>query len=222
MGIEMVRTGFTAAEHGFKFLNSFAFAESVSLNSISRQNVFLNDLVIGLCGGMCFAALDYFNAHIPDNPIPTETQVNAIPARLRQYLLGRQLDSLAHGGVLKVLSWTTRKDDSLAMSVAGWEVPKLRRQLSHVGPAVLALIRVRKISQLMWNHQVLATGYDFNEDTKDMVVYLYDPNWPRKMPTLKLNVAKPSTGIALTQSTGEDLRGFFVIGYGAKKPPKLN
>jgi len=73
-----------------------------------------------------------------------------------------------------------RKDDSLAMSVAGWEVPKLRQQLSQVGPAVLALIRVREISKLMWNHQVLATGYDFNQETKDMVVYLYEPNYPGK------------------------------------------
>ena len=221
MGIEMVRTGFTAAEHGFKFLNSFSFPNSVSLSSITRKNVLLDDLVIGLCGGMCFAALDYFRAHNPNNPLPTETQVDALPAKLRLYLLARQLDSLAGGGVIKVLTWTARSDASLAMSVAGWEIPKLRHQLSRVGPAVLALIRVREISKLMQNHQVVATGYDFNQDTKDMVVYLYDPNWPGEMPSLKMNLTKPSTGIALTQSTGEELRGFFVIGYGAKKPPKI-
>jgi len=54
----------------------------VSLSSITRQKVWLDDLVIGLCGGMCFAALDYFNAH---NAVPTEALVDAIPAKLRQY-----------------------------------------------------------------------------------------------------------------------------------------
>jgi len=219
VGMEMVRTGFTATEHGFKFVNSFGFPDSVSLSAITRRPVVLDDLVVGLCGGMSFAALDYYKGN---KPIPTVDTVSTIPSRLLLYLLARQLDSLAQGTVIKVLAWTLRRDDSLAMSVAGWEAPKLRKQLSQVGPAVLALIRVGGVTQLMQNHQVVATGYDFDEETKQMVVYLYDPNYPGEMPFLEMNLTKPSTGIALKQSSGEALRGFFVLGYGRKTPPNVS
>jgi hypothetical protein len=218
MGMEMVRTGFTAAEHGFKFWNSFEFSASLSLKPITRRPVVLGKVVLGLCGGMCFAALDYFHAH---KPIPTVANVDDIPPELRNYLVDRQLDSLARGGVIKVLDWTAREDNSLALSVARWEAPKLRDQLDTVEPAVLALIRVGGITHLMDNHQVVATGYDFDDETNQMVVYLYDPNHPGETPTLAMNLAEPSAGIALAQSTDEPVRGFFVIGYGPQTPPNI-
>jgi hypothetical protein len=218
MAMHMVRTGFTSAEHGFKFWNSFEFSATLSLKPITRRPVVLGKVVLGLCGGMCFAALDYFHAH---KPIPAVANVDAIPPALRQYLVERQLDSLGRGGVIKVLDWTAREDNSLALSVAGWEAPKLRKQLDTVEPAVLALIRVGGITHLMDNHQVVATGYDFDDETNEMVVYLYDPNYPGEMPTLTMNLTKPSAGIALAQSTDEPVRGFFVIGYGRQTPPNI-
>jgi hypothetical protein len=218
MTLHTVRTGFTAAEHGFKFLNSFEFSASLSLKPVTRRPVILGKLVLGLCGGMCFAALDYLHAH---KPIPTVANVDDIPPELLKYLVDRQLNSLARGGVIKVLNWTARTDNSLAVSVAGWEAPKLRKQLDAVEPAALALIRVGGIAHLMENHQVVATGYDYDDETKEMVVYLYDPNHPGETPTLTMNLTKPSTGIALAQSTDEPVRGFFVIGYGPQTPPNI-
>jgi hypothetical protein len=215
MAMHMVRTGFTAPEHGFKFVNSFEFSASLDLKPITRRPVVLGKLVLGLCGGMCFAALDYFHAH---QAIPSIAKVDDIPPELLKYLVDRQFDSLARGGVIKVLDWAAREDNSLALSVAGWEAPKLRQQLDTVEPAVLALIRVGGVTHLMENHQVVATGYDFNDETKEMVVYLYDPNHPGETPSLTMNLTRPSAGIALAQSTDEPVRGFFVIGYGAQTP----
>ena len=216
MTLYTVRTGFTAAEHGFKFENRFEFSASLSLKPISRSPVVLGKVVLGLCGGMCFAALDYFHAH---KPIPTVASPEAITTELRNYLVERQLDSLAHGSVLKVLKWThEREDNDLAVSVAGWEARKLR---DTVEPAVLALIRADSLSHVIDNHQVVATGYDFNDVTNEMVIFLYDPNWPGSTPTLKMDLTKPSAGIALAQSTTEPVRGFFVIGYGRQTPPNI-
>jgi hypothetical protein len=121
----------------------------------------------------------------------------------------------------KVLAWTLRQDTSLARSVAGWEIPKLRASLGEGDPSVLALIRVGGISEVMNNHQVLATGYDFDPDTQQMTLQLYDPNYPDEKSTLAMNLAQPGQSLRLAQSTGESLRGFFVIDYGRATPPSL-
>jgi hypothetical protein len=218
MTMRMVRTGFTAAEHGFKFLNYFEFSASLGLQPITRRPVVLGKVVLGLCGGMSFAALDYFHAH---KPVSTVANVDDIPPELRRYLVDRQFDSLARGGVIKVLDWAERADNSLALSVAGWEAPKLRQRLDTVEPAALALIRVGGITHLMENHQVVGTGYDFDDETNRMVVYLYDPNHPGETPTLTMNLTKPSAGIALAQSTDEPVRGFFLMGYAPQAPPDV-
>lgn len=218
--METVRTGFSAAVHGFRFANSFSLSETVIPRSLRRKSPFLalSDVVIGLCGGMCFAALDYF---YQPRPIPGFTSVDELSLELLDYLWRRQWDSLRGGALAKVLTWTLRQDNSLARSVAGWEIPKLRRSLSDGAPCVLALIRVGGIAEVMNNHQVLAAGYDFDPETQQMTLQLYDPNYPGEEPTLTMNLAQPGEGIHLTESSGETLRGFFVIDYSLRTPPLL-
>lgn len=218
--MDSVRTGFSAAVHGFRFANSFSLTDTVIPRSLRRKPPFLalSDVVIGLCGGMCFAALDYF--YVP-RPIPTFTAVDEISLQLLDYLWERQWDSLRGGALAKVLGWTLRADNSLARSVAGWEIPKLRSSLGSGAPSVLALIRVGGIAEVMENHQVLATGYDFDPETQHMTLHLCDPNYPGQEPSLTMNLANPSQGIELAQSSGEALRGFFVIEYSRRTPPPL-
>ena len=93
------------------------------------------------------------------------------------------------------------------------EVPKLRRMLENGQPAVLLLIRVQGMNNPTMNHQVLATGYEFDRETKEMKIFLYDPNHPGEQPSICLDLKKPSAGLKLIQSTGEALRGFFVVPY---------
>ncbi len=218
--MESVRTGFAAAMHGFRFANSFSLSETVIPRSLRRKPPFLalSDVVFGLCGGMCFAALDYF---YQPAPIPGFTSVDELSLELVDYLWRRQWDSLKGGALAKVLTWTLRQDNSLARSIAGWEIPMLRTKLGDGVPGVLALIRVGGIAEVMGNHQVLATGYDFDPETQHMTLQLYDPNYPGEEPTLSMNLSQPSEGIHLTESTGETLRGFFVIEYARGTPPLI-
>jgi len=211
-------TGFSSTEHGFRFVNSFQLPAALQhiLPSRSASHLGLSDLLYGLCGGMCFAALDYFHA---GKPVPDVWRADEISDALFSHLVTRQVDSLRRGVVLKVLAWMARSDISLARSVAGWEAAKVRAQVDAGQPPVLALIRVKGLSDPMCNHQVLATGYDYDPDTKEMAIQLYDPNHPARTPYLTMNLTRPSEGIRLTQSTGEPLRGFFVIAYTPETPP---
>ncbi len=211
-------TGFSSTEHGFRFVNSFQLPASLQhiLPSRSASYLGLSDLLYGLCGGMCFAALDYFYA---GKPVPDVWRTNEIGDALFSHLVRRQVDSLRGGVVLKVLAWMARSDISLARSVAGWEAAKVRDQVDAGQPAALALIRVKGLTDPTCNHQVLATGYDYDPGTKEMAIQLYDPNHPGWAPSLTMNLTRPSEGIGLAQSTGEPLRGFFVIAYAPVTPP---
>jgi len=216
--MQKVRTNFTPIKNGFKFENSFDFPDffEFKLPIIRVAPIFLDDMVYGLCGGMCFASLDYFNA---GNTLPKYTDPDDISLKLFQYLWERQLKSLSSSVVRKVFKWMILDDNLLARSVNQYEIPKLKKKLDSSQPAVLALIRVKWITSPTKNHQVLATGYDFDPVTHDMTVYIYDPNHPREEHTISMNLSKPSQGIDLIQSSGEKLRGFFLIDYTKHTPP---
>lgn len=216
--MNQVRTNFIPEQHGFKFRNSFDFPDlfQFKLPFIRSVPISIDDLVYGLCGGMCFASLDYFNAN---KPIPEFTNADDINVKLFFHLWERQLESFSSGVVRRVFKWMLLDDKILARTVNQWEIPKLRNKIDSSESAVLALIRVRGISDPTNNHQVLARGYDYDANTKDMTIYLYDPNHPLMQPTLSLNLSSPGKGIELTQSTGEPLRGFFLIDYERQMPP---
>jgi hypothetical protein len=207
-------TNFHPLEQGFHFINSFEF--NVKLDLPLANPIHLKDIFYGLCGGMCFAALDYFNAGLPT---PSFTEVDRLPPDLLAYLHKRQLDSLDLPVVPKVIEWMLRNDLDVSRLTARSEVPKLRTRLEAGQPVVLGLIRVHTGQSPTENHQVLATGYDFDEQTNLVTIYLYDPNHPGEGPTLLLNISQPSQGINISQSTGEALRAFFVINYKKQKPP---
>ncbi|HEY3335208.1 MAG TPA: hypothetical protein VGK16_08235, partial [Candidatus Limnocylindrales bacterium] len=96
------------------------------------------------------------------------------------------------------------------------EWPRIRSEIDAGHPAVTGLIRASGSSPwiLTRNHQVLAFAY---EDTGETVtIHVYDPNHPaRDDVTLDLAIAAAAPGvpwrdrIALRQSTGEPLLGFF-------------
>lgn len=209
-----VMTGFKPEVHGFRFENSFEFSAKFNLPLMGEID--LGKIVYGLCGGMCFAALDYYRIGrtVPDYKKPTE-----IPSSFRRFLWDRQLDSLGVVTVPKVLEWMLQDDVSISKRTAWNEVPKLRRRLDKGEPVVLALIRVKSGGNPTHNHQVLAVGYEEDPVSRQMTIYLYEPNYPGLAPILSLNLAHPSKGIALQQSTGEAARGFFIIPYRFQEPP---
>lgn len=198
-------TGFDAREHGFRFTNYFEY----SLPLLGHYG--WGHIVYGLCGGMCFAALDYYHAGIP---IPKQTTVPAGDTPLYRYLVRRQLDSFRRPFVpLKVAAWMLRSDRQLARLMVTAELPRAYGSLAQGDPAVLLLVRKQGISDPTANHQVVALGYELDELTNQVTLPIYDPVHPGEQPALTMNLAHPDQGIALEQSTGEPLRGFFVLGY---------
>lgn len=165
----MAITAFKPEEHGFKFYNYFT----------------LLGIPYGLCGGMCYAALDYWHAGIP---IPT---VTVPPPWLHRYLIKRQVHS-THP--LKVWQFMRKRDAQLA-SWSHKQGERIKRHIDAGEPVVLLLIRAKRA--ITQNHQVVATGYDAE------LLYLYDPN--HGLAAIELDT--------LTQTTGEPLRGFYVQRY---------
>jgi hypothetical protein len=210
-GAEMakVSTGFTSKDDGFQFTNRFTHRFEYKFPLIGEID--LGSLVIGLCGGMCFATLDYFQA---GRGIPAQSQIPASGSNLRKYLERRQVDSLIPPrGVLKVLTWMVRSDRSIGGFTSRTEFRMLRTRIKRGEPAVLALIRADRRDDATKNHQVVATGYDFDGRSRHLSIDLYDPNRPGRSPTLELDLNRPGVDGWIRQSSGEPLRGFFVIDY---------
>lgn len=209
------RTNFSAYDHGFHFLNAFDFFFEFDLPFLPPVNV--GKLLYGLCGGMCFGALDYFHA---GRPIPNQTNVPADGSPLHLYLAERQMASLTLPRVpLKVIEWMLTDDETVWGLTVERELPKLRASLDAQKPAVLALVRGRGVSNPTQNHQVVALDYELNEPGQGITIGLYDPNHPGQEPSLTLSLVQPMQGPGITQSTSESVRGFFVINYRRHAPP---
>ena len=208
------KTDFSVKDHGFRFVNRFEIPSPEPIKLPIFGPLQLGEMVYGLCGGMCFGALDYYYT---GNPVPSVSKVDEIDRGLFTYLWDRQLDSLGLPVVFKVFEWMFREDNNMGTRMARYEIPKLRRSLDKGDPVVLALIRVEQLGDPTKNHQVMATAYELDPVTKQMTIELYDPNHPGKDPTISLNLTRPSRGINISQSTGESLRGFFIIKYKLQK-----
>jgi hypothetical protein len=104
------------------------------------------------------------------------------------------------------------------------EWPRIRAEIDAGHPSVTGLIRASGSSPWMLtrNHQVLAWAYEDAGDT--ITIRVYDPNHPGVDDvTLRVSIAPAMAGvpwrdrIALRQSTGEPLLGFFRQPYPAPR-----
>ncbi len=208
----LVTTGFSAQKYGYRFPNYFELSLEFDLPLIGKID--LEDLVYGLCGGMCYSALDYFYAGL------TTPQQRTIPqpdSSLHNYLWKRQLDSLRPTVLVKIMEWMVRGDADIAQLTAGREFLKLRRRLEKGQPAVLLLIRAGGLANPTRNHQVVAAGYELDDLTRRAAIHLYDPNYPGETPEITFSLANPAQGIDIHESTNDPLRGFFVLEYSPLK-----
>lgn len=207
--VEEVTTNFSPRKHGFKFVNNFL---------IDKSELGLGEgkLHFGLCGGMCLYALRKFDK---GETMPSQrTPPTQGTPRFRELFL-YQSETLLPRNWARFLRWQIRPDRPPigsfycvgASTRRQWQ-RKLRRQLKQGKPMILGLIRSKGLKgDPSRNHQVLAIGYKFDPANKDLTVSLYDPNHPGKTVELGMNFKDPAKGIRPKQSTGEKLRGFFVI-----------
>lgn len=174
----------------------------------------LGRMTYGLCGGICYAALDHFQQELP---LPAAIDLR-FGTRWSRYLLKRQMDSFAWLQVpWRVLIWTLRRDADIAFLSLRREWPRARALLIQGQPVVLVVVRSRRCSQLTLNHQVVITAYEEDAAARRVTLWLYDPNYPSQEPTLQFALDDPPSALQGFHSTGEVDRGFFVQRYRSQR-----
>ncbi len=122
----LVSTAFKPTTHGFRFINSFDFPYLFNASVPFLGTRSIGDVVIGLCGGMCCAAVDYFDAN---RPVPVDKDTDKIPLNLFRYLWTRQMDTLTMPVLERLFTWAVLDTRILAKIIARDEVPRLMSQI---------------------------------------------------------------------------------------------
>jgi len=198
--------GFLPSTCGFRFANFFPPQPLFRLARLPIGNASR-----GLCGGMVFAAYDFFERGCPP-PDDREPPDHGSP--LFSYLVRRLFQSFhLPWGPLRYYRWMAAGDDLLLRHTVRHEWPRVRRELDAGRLTPLGLIRTRSRNPLRLgeNHQVLAYGYGLHEPSGSLLLAVYDPNHPgRDDLTLALDLRAPS---GVVSSSGEPFRGFFHTPY---------
>ena len=209
---------FDAATDGFAFPNAFV---NVVLTLPNGSKI----TTAGRCGGMAYAALDYFLA---GQPVPRWSADLWAPGRvppdghwLADYFTTRLRDSFFTGSAAKFLTWSIQPDDALWVlkGVSRWtkeeELPRLMASIDRGRPVVLGLVVARSLRAVGDNHQVVAYGYERTDERT--TVHIYDNNSPGRDVTLTSTADQHDW----TASNGPTWRGFFVQDYTPRLPPVL-
>jgi hypothetical protein len=203
--------GFLPSTCGFRFANAFLPQPLLRIPLAGLGHLRIGNASRGLCGGMIFAARDFFERGCPP-PDDREPPDHGSP--LFGYLVRRLFQSFhLPWGPLRYYHWMAARDTDLFRATVRREWPRVRRELDAGRLAALGLIRPRSRNPLRLgeNHQVLAYGYGLDEGSGSLLIAVYDPNHTcRDDVTLALNLREP---VGVLSSTGEPFRGFFHTRY---------
>jgi hypothetical protein len=209
--------GFLPSTCGFRFANAFWAQPLWRVPLAGLGHLRIGDASRGLCGGMIFAARDFFERGCPP-PDVREPPEHGSP--LFGYLVRRLLHSFhLPWGPLHYYRWMAADDGDLLRHTVRRQWPRVRRELDAGRLAALGLIcrHSRNPLRLGENHQVLAYAYGLDEPSGSLLLAIYDPNHPgRDDVTLALNVRAPA---GVSSSTGESVRGFFHTPYRPHRLP---
>lgn len=198
-----------AQRYGLQFNNSFTVSARIFGHNFDSWPM-------GFCGGMCATVLNRFNAGLP---IPATTTTPTQNTPLYHELLDRQTRSLSLGIVATMLQWQSSPDEDhwLSLTSVGQRTknawPALQARLDSGVPTILILIRVESKlpSTIGGNHQVIALAYKYNNSTKDLTIYVYDPNDENEIRELQMNFGLSNNKINCQYTgSGGRVRGFFV------------
>lgn len=202
----MPTTNFDPKVHGFHFNNNFV-------------NHVIGDFnTYGLCGGMAFAALDYYFAGIP---IPTHEAADfpngLVPAegsRLRRYIYKRMLNSVERNAA----QWGNILVNPVfnAKRFTRRHLDDLRAEINAGRPVPLGLVGNLKIAGGgRGNHQVVCYGYDLNQAGDSITLRIYDNNSHDNEVTLTTDPGNP---VEITYSGSGEWFAFFIEKYKAERP----
>lgn len=204
----MPATPFTAVRHGFHFANSFT-------NTVLTLPGGVPINTYGLCGGMSFTSLDYFNAVVP---VPTHTGADfpggSVPpagSRLQQLIYQRQLSTfnpLTNPSIVKFGTQALPIGRSAYDISVSDEWKAITAELAAGTPVPVGLIG--SAVNPAQSHQVV--GIDYDDSTQTLVIY--DCNYPDTVVTL---TPDPATS-TITSSTGDTWLGYFLEDYVQQAP----
>ena len=254
----MVRTDFSSKMHGFAFANTWKLQEGerqhiheqfiayfVGRRFLGLLGVLLAPPIIrllrrwlirhlspvyGLCGGMCFAALDFYLHGYDLSPFRGQSPDDhpAHGTDLRRYIWDRQLDSLVSDGArfliwLVLLSyvptvWPFRGGTRWLLTQSRREWIKLKTYLDAGKPVPIGLTRATR--NVFENHQVLAVGYK-ETDNVHGTIFVYDPNCPDTESSIHLEFGLQALNGRESCRTEAPLRGFFCETYSPSDPSEV-
>lgn len=212
------RLGFDPTTQGFNFANTF--------NNVVNLPAGVNVRTAGLCGGMAYAALDFWLAH------QTPPRQNYTPAEgtpLQRYLYDRQYTSIVSNvdkwAEISVNPFGARDSEFFNWGLQGsngGRIEELRSFIDRGMPVPLGLKADKG-----GDHQVLAVGYDMGGYRGDLGanaanfrIFVYDSNHPNKTMTLAPDMAgKVYRYVGETEGDPNRWRTYFVDkNYHAVKP----
>lgn len=222
---------FLPSRHGFAFTNSWP-AQAALLLPTPVGRIGVGNAARGLCGGMVFAALDYWNSGtVPPaaRPAPGEALYRHI---VRRIVASWRIPV----GIARYYVWMLRPDRDgasgpvrAALSMGGaaeramrTEWPEIAARLDRGIPVPLGVVTVASASlaQLPRNHQVLAYGYRAARGR--VTVHVYDPNrGPRDDVAIRCDPDAPPGAAVFSHDLGirRPVRGFFRTPYTPVPPP---
>jgi hypothetical protein len=224
--------GFAPSASGFRFANDFPKVPLRRIGIPGIVSIPVGDASNGLCGGMAFAARDYFEAR---RSVPARTTAPSRGA-LYDFIVKRLFDSfnLPYGPAryLELMHPSLPDGETLwsrlglaphgrAWVMARREWPKVQAEIDSGHPSPLGLIRVKSANpfDLKHDHQVLAYAYDLVGSL--LTLRLYDPNWPgRDDVALTLDIGDPASAIQVNaQPPDWPVFAFFRVTYRPAMPP---
>lgn len=222
-------TSFRPEVHGFHFPNNFTNEiPNIAVPGIS-QHVPLETK--GRCGGMAYAALDYFFNGIP---IPSRSDVPPDGDPLADYILTRLLHSFSVPTTAIYADWSFRAShdtllrDGTRTLTMELGIPGIMRNIDSGRPVVVGLVGADipnlDISQLRdigdHNHQVVAYGYRHYPSRGVVEFLIYDNNYPDSEVVLTMDTQRSQ--ITYSESTDRPWKGFFLHQYlGPMTPPNI-
>jgi len=223
---------FLPSRDGFAFINAWPSEPAVAVDT-PLGTINIGNAAAGLCGGMVFAALDYWHAGISPpatRPGPGEP--------LYQYIVQRLINSWhVPAGVLQYYQWMNLPNGDTGSNLLGRQItierglswrtietqwPQIKADLDSGTPAALGVVTVASANpaDLGVNHQVLAYRYDAS--ASQVTVHVYDPNRGQAdgiYISFDPRAPEQPTKFANNMDIAEPVRGFFRNAYAPATPP---
>jgi hypothetical protein len=211
---------FTPSVHGFPFGNWWEPGTPVIEVPTPLGTIPIGDAHGGVCGGMVFAAADYYLLGLP---VPQEKNL------VFKYFCKRLLESWhLPFGVLKYFDWQRRPTASTTIAGVSlidgtarltWTVewPKVRSLLDGGGLAPLGLVKAEGLNpkDMGQHHQVLAYAYEPRGGA--VAIRVYDPNHPGDDDAVLLLTPDENAPVVHSREV-RPIRGFFLTDYEPREP----